>query len=140
MDKELKNNLEEGFKKLLNSSISLKKHKINKQNKKKQLFISILNEYDLALKKSLNLSDQFKIDLYEYEENYFNVIDKLMMLMWGEAVYDLISYYLYDRVSLDGTPSPLYETQSDGSEMEIIFKTPEDLYNYLVKIDPNFLN
>lgn len=139
MDRESKKNLEEGFKKLFNSSIILKKQRINRENKKKQLFISFLNEYEETLKKSFDLSNQFKIDLYEYEEGYFNSIDKLMLLMWGESAYDLISYYLYDRFSLDGSLNVLYEQQEEGPDKEIIFKNPEDLYNYLIQIYPDFL-
>jgi hypothetical protein len=139
MDKESKKNLEEGFKKLFNSSIILKKQRINKENKKKQLFISFLNEYEEILKKSFDLSNQFKIDLYEYEEGYFNSIDKLMLLMWGESAYDVISYYLYDRFSLDGSLNVLYEQQEEGPDKEIILKNPEDLYNYLIQIYPDFL-
>jgi hypothetical protein len=139
MDKESKKNLEEGFKKLFNSSIILKKQRINRENKKKQLFVSLLKEYEEALKKSTDLSIQFKIDLYEYEDGYFNVIDKLMLLMWGDTVYDLISFYLYDRVSLDGTLNALFEIGEDGIEKEIFLKTPEDLYNYLIQAYPDFL-
>jgi len=140
MDKEAKNNLEEGFKKLFSSSIILKKQKYNKVNKKKSIFLTLIKEYSEALEKSLNLSNQFKIDLYEYEEIYFNVIDKLMILLWGDEVYDIINYYLYDRVSLDGTPSSFYEKQQNGDELEITLKTPEDLYNYLIQRYPDFLN
>jgi hypothetical protein len=140
MDKEAKNNLEEGFKKLFSSSIILKKQKYNKINKKKSIFLTLIKEYNEALEKSLNLSNQFKIDLYEYEEIYFNVIDKLMILLWGDEVYDIINYYLYDRVSLDGTSSSFYEKQQNGDELEITLKTPEDLYNYLIQRYPDFLN
>jgi hypothetical protein len=140
MDKEAKNNLEEGFKKLFSSSIILKKQKYNKVNKKKSIFLTLIKEYNEALEKSLNLSNQFKIDLYEYEEIYFNVIDKLMILLWGDEVYDIINYYLYDRVSLDGTSSSFYEKQQNGDELEITLKTPEDLYNYLIQRYPDFLN
>jgi hypothetical protein len=139
MDKESKKNLEEGFKKLFNSSIILKKQRINRENKKKQLFVSFLNEYEETLKKSFDLSNQFKIDLYEYEEGYFSSIDKLMLLMWGESAYDVISYYLYDRFSLDGSLNVLYEQQEEGPDKEIILKNPEDLYNYLIQVYPDFL-
>jgi hypothetical protein len=139
MDKESKKNLEEGFKKLFNSSIILKKQRINRENKKKQLFVSFLNEYEETLKKSFDLSNQFKIDLYEYEEGYFSSIDKLMLLMWGESAYDVISYYLYDRFSLDGSLNVLYEQQEEGPDKEIILKNPEDLYNHLIQIYPDFL-
>jgi hypothetical protein len=139
MDNEYKKNLEEGFNKLFNSSIILRKQKINKENKKKQLFLSIIKEYETTLQKSLDLSNQFKIDLYEYEESYFNVIDKLMLLMWGENSYEIINYYLYERHSLDGKINEIIEIDELGNEKSIFLKKPEDLYNYLINIYPDFL-
>jgi hypothetical protein len=63
-----------------------------------------------------------------------------MLLMWGTNVYELITFYLYERLNLDGTLNYLVETKEDGSEVEIFLKTPEDLYNYLSQIVPDFLN
>lgn len=139
MDSDYKKNLEEGFNKLFNSSIILRKQKINRENKKKQLFLSIIKEYESTLQKSLDLSNQFKIDLYEYEEGYFNIIDKLMLLMWGENSYEIINYYLYERYSLDGELNAIIEVDDEGNEKSILLKKPEDLYNYLIHIFPDFL-
>jgi hypothetical protein len=67
-------------------------------------------------------------------------MDKLMLLMWGGNVYELVTFYLYERINLDGTPNYLIETNPEGEETEIYLTTPEELYQYLVQIDPNFLH
>ena len=41
---------------------------------------------------------------------------------------------------MDGTLNCIIENTEEGEEREIILKTPEDLYNYLVQVNPNFLN
>ena len=63
-----------------------------------------------------------------------------MLLMWGESGYDLITFYLHERIALDGSVNCLFQMNEDGTESEVILNTPEDLYSYLVKINPNFLN
>jgi hypothetical protein len=140
MDDELKSNLEAGFNKLFNSPVIIKKKKQNKNLRKKTLFISLISQYELALTKSTRLQAEFAIDLFDYEGPYFEVIDKLMLLMWGSDIYEIVTYYLYERFNLDGSLNCIIEIDENGKEIEIILKTPENLYNYLIQINPNFLN
>lgn len=140
MDKELQNNLEEGFEKLFNTPVILKKQRQNKALKKKSLFLSLIEQYEKSLIKSNRLQTEFAIDLFEYEETYYSIIDKLMLLMWGDSGYDLITFYLHERIALDGSVNCLFQMNEDGTESEVILNTPEDLYSYLIKINPNFLN
>jgi hypothetical protein len=140
MDDELKYNLEAGFNKLFNSPVIIKKKKRDQALKKKALFISLITQYEISLNKSIKLQEEFAIDLFDYEGSYYEIIDKLMLLMWGGDVYEIITYYLYERFNMDGTLNCIIETTEEGEEREIILKTPEDLYNYLVQVNPNFLN
>lgn len=140
MDKELQNNLEEGFGKLFNSSVIIKKQRQNKALKKKALFISLIEQYEKSTSKSQKLQEEFAIDLFDYEEPFYSIIDKLMLLMWGLNVYELVTFYLYERIGLDGTLNHLLEIDIDGNEKEIYLNTSEDLYNYLIQINSDFLN
>ena len=140
MDPNLQNSLQEAFEQLLNSPVLIKKQRRNKAFKKKILFISLIDQYEKALNKSIRLQSEFGLDLFEYEEPFYGVIDKLMLLTWGMNVYELVTFYLYERLNLDGTINYLIETKEDGSEIEVFLKTPEDLYNYLSQIIPDFLN
>jgi hypothetical protein len=140
MDPNLQNSLHEAFEKLLNSPVLIRKQRRNKAFKKKILFISLIEQYEKALNKSARLQSEFGLDLFEYEEPFYGVIDKLMLLTWGMNVYELVTFYLYERTNLDGTINYLVETKEDGTEIEVFLKTPEDLYNYLSQIIPDFLN
>jgi hypothetical protein len=140
MDSNLQNSLHEAFEQLLNSPVLIKKQRRNKAFKKKILFISLIEQYEKALNKSARLQSEFGLDLFDYEEPFYGVIDKLMLLTWGMNVYELVTFYLYERLNLDGTLNYLVETKEDGTEVEVFLKTPEDLYNYLSQIIPDFLN
>ena len=140
MDPNLQNSLHEAFEQLLNSPVLIRKQRRNKAFKKKILFISLIEQYEKALNKSARLQSEFGLDLFDYEEPFYGVIDKLMLLTWGMNVYELVTFYLYERLNLDGTLNYLVETKEDGSEVEVFLKTPEDLYNYLSQIIPDFLN
>jgi hypothetical protein len=82
--------------------------------------------------------DSFAIDLSGYEENYNQIIDKLILLSWGPDIYEIVNYYLYDRFGMDGLPNCIIE-EVEGVEQEVFISNPEELYNYLVNINPNFL-
>jgi PIN domain nuclease of toxin-antitoxin system len=140
MDDELKYNLEAGFNKLFNSPVIIKKKKRNQALKKKALFVSLITQYEISLNKSVKLQEEFAIDLFDYEGSYYEIIDKLMLLMWGGSIYEIITYYLYERLNLDGSLNGIIETNEAGEETEVFLKTPEELYNYLVQVNPNFLN
>ena len=140
MDSELKHNLEAGFNKLFNSPVIIRKKKRDQALKKKTLFISLISQYENSLNKSSKLQAEFAIDLLDYEGPYFEIIDKLMLLMWGGDIYEVITFYLYERFNLDGSLNCIIESDESGNDIEIILKTPEDLYNYLLQINPNFLN
>ena len=140
MDPNLQNSLHEAFEQLLNSPVLIRKQRRNKAFKKKILFISLIEQYEKALNKSARLQSEFGLDLFDYEEPFYGVIDKLMLLTWGMNVYELVTFYLYERLNLDGTINYLIETKEDGTEVEVFLKTPEDLYNYLSQMIPDFLN
>ena len=108
--------------------------------KKKALFISLVTQYEISLNKSVKLQTEFAIDLFDYEGSYYEVIDKLMLLMWGGDIYEIVTYYLYERLNLDGSLNSIIETNEEGVETEVFLKTAEELYNYLLKINPDFLN
>jgi hypothetical protein len=63
-----------------------------------------------------------------------------MLLMWGGDIYEIVTYYLYERLNLDGSLNSIIETNEEGVETEVYLKTSEELYNFLIKINPNFLN
>jgi hypothetical protein len=138
MEKEVKSNLEEGFNKLFNTSVNIKRQKKDKELRKKTLFISLIKQYEESISNSFKLFDGFGIDLKEYEDVYHQIIDKVILLSWGPDVYEIINYYLYDRFAMDGLPNCIIE-QIDGEEQEVFLSNPEELYNYLVNINPNFL-
>lgn len=140
MDDELKHNLEAGFNKLFNSPIIIRKKKRDQALKKKALFISLVTQYEISLNKSVKLQTEFAIDLFDYEGSYYEVIDKLMLLMWGGDIYEIVTYYLYERLNLDGSLNSIIGTNEEGIETEVYLKTSEELYNFLIKINPNFLN
>jgi len=127
-----KQDIQYGFTSLLGGETIVRRQKRNAKNQKKIQFISIIKKYDAALLKSIMLQSQFNIDLSTYEDPFYSIIDEILILSYGENIYQLIAFYFYER--LDEAGNENYLTNEIGEE--IFIRTPEDLYNIIQKLYP----
>ena len=121
---------------LLQADTSIKRKNKTTFFKKKDLFINIINHYEAAITKSYLLEKDFKIDTSKYEENFHQVIDSFILLSFGKEIYELLSFYFYDRINPDGTINRLMLPNND----EIIIGDAEELWSLIVKINPDIFN
>lgn len=126
--------LQYSFSSLLGAETIIRRQKRNEKIQKKNQFISIIKKYDEALMKSIVLQSEFMIDLSTYEDVYFSIIDEVLILKFGEDIYQLISFYFYGRKDIE-TGEDNYIEDELGNEIYI--RTPEDLYHTIEKLYPN---
>ncbi len=74
------------------------------------------------------LGTDLNIDLSQYDEKFHDIIDELLFLLFGKEACELISFYLYDRITEDGN---LLSLESNDGEI-VSLLTPSDLW-YLIK-------
>jgi hypothetical protein len=130
-----KEDLKTGFDKMLGVNTIIKRKQKSLQNQKKDAFISIINKYDEALTRSVILQSSFKIDLTDYEDPYYSIIDDLILLSWGPDIYSLIEFFFYGRIGEDGIENFI----EDENGNEIYIRTPEDLYLLIEKLYPGII-
>ena len=131
-----KEDIKIGFDKMLGANTIIKRKLKSLQNQKKEAFISIIRKYDEALTKSVMLQSSFKIDLTDYEDPYYNIIDELILLSWGPDIYSLIEFYFYKRIGDDGVEN-FIENEETGEEIYI--RTPEDLNMIIERLYPGII-
>lgn len=126
--------LQDGIKSMLGCESIIRRKNRTEKNIKKTQFLHIIKQYEDALTRSMMIQGQFNLDMASYEELFFQMMDSMMLLAWGESVYQLIAFYFFERID----PNTLQEqfiVAEDGSEIYI--KTPLDLYNTIIKLYPN---
>jgi hypothetical protein len=74
------------------------------------------------------LHADYAVDLTNYDEPFFQIIDSLIFMQFGKDAGELVMFYLYERTNPDGTINPLYDTNDKIIPLERI----EDLWE-LVK-------
>ena len=120
--------LKQSLDQLLQADTSIKRKNKTVFLQKKDLFINIINHYEAAITKSYLLEKDFRIDISKYEENFHQVIDSFILLSFGKEVYQLLSFYFYERFN------------PDGSENAVFIKNAEELWSIIAKINPNIFD
>jgi len=113
----------------------LKIAKRNRQSNEKEMFIETVILLEHCWFKTNFLHEEVKIDLWNYEENYYKVIENLIFIHYSEEVANLILWYVYDRFDADGKVLGLDITFPGKEPKLFILKTPTDLWNLVEKIN-----
>ena len=129
--------LKQSLDQLLQADTSIKRKNKKAFDQKRDLFIHLINQFEYAISKSYLLEKDFVIDLSKYEENFYQVIDSLILLSFGKEIYELLSFYFYERWNPDGTQNGIIIEETDE---EIMIENAEELWAIIVRIKPNIFD
>ena len=129
--------LKQSLDQLLQADTSIKRKNKKAFDQKQDLFIHLINQFEYAISKSYLLEKDFAIDLSKYEENFYQVIDSLVLLSFGKEIYELLSFYFYERWNPDGTQNGIIIEETDE---EIMIENAEELWAIIVRIKPNIFD
>jgi len=113
--------------------LKLEESKTTKVLKEKEVFIENISILEEILQRSDKLFNGYSIDLYMYEEPFLQIIENLFLLKYGEIISEIVFWYLYDRKDDDGNIYPLVLEEEDKEPVDIILKTPTDLWKFINK-------
>ena len=117
---------------LLNIKSVTKRKKKSSNDKKRESFFQIINTIDeLNVRQNL-LYAEMGVDFSSYDERYYNIIDMLIALSFGKQCTDLIGFYLYERINVDGSINPIIT--EDGREL--FLKDAYELWDLMRLINP----
>lgn len=126
----MKNSLNEiqvAVNEVLNVKSLVRGKKKTQAEKKRELFIMIINSLEQIINRQDLMYAELNLDLAKYDEAFLDVIDALIILHFGKEGGELISFYLWDRVAPDGEVNPLLDIEGK----EVYIQTAEDLWNLL---------
>ena len=133
MDKEL-NEIQYAINTLLNVKSLVRRKKKSQSDKRKELFITIINSIEQIVTRQNMMYMELQLDFTKYDEPFLDTIDALIILHFGKEGADLISWYLWERLNPDGTINPV--TDEHGNEITI--NTPAELWSVLVSTNPKY--
>jgi hypothetical protein len=128
--------LKKGFDKFISSETIIRRQKLTEKNMKKNMFCSMIKRYEDLLLKSNMIKIQYGLDLSSHEDPFFNLIDDLFLFSWDDNIYQLIQFYIYERIDLQSGEEQFIIAE-DGSEIYI--RTPEQLFDIINKLYPGII-
>lgn len=134
MEKKEHNLIREAVSKMLNADTVIKRKNKSKAEKKRELFVKIITSLEEVMTRSNILFMDTGIDYSSYDEKFHSIIDMLIFMHFGQDCYELISWYLYDRLGSDGEETSKLLNEK-GEETEI--NNAYDLYDVLMKVNSN---
>lgn len=109
------------------AKIRIKKKQQPKEIVDKKLFIEIIKALKEIEDRSDFLAEELGMDVTQYEEKYFLVIENLLKMHFKKEQLALIQYYVYqlpNEQEFDGT----VQITRGKETLQMEFTTPEDLW------------
>ena len=133
MGKDPLKSLKQSLDQLLQADTAIKRKNKKSYDQKRDLFINVVNQFEHAITKSYLLEKDYKIDLSKYEENFYQIIDSLVLLSFGKEVYELLSFYFYERYNPDGSENGLIIEETGE---EVFIKDAMELWDLIIRVQP----
>ena len=105
---------------------------LSKESMDKKLFTEIITSLKKIEDRRDFMQDEIGMDMTQYEEQFFSVIENLMKMCFNAEQLSLIQMYLYQLVpdkEWDGTIT----ISKNKKEQTVAFKTPEDVWDVVNK-------
>jgi hypothetical protein len=123
-------NIKQAVDALLKINATVKRKKKTEVDKQKDLFVSILTAIQAAETRTTLVLNELKIDYTAYDELFLQIIDSLLLYNFGKEGFEVISFWLYEKIAPDGSVNELY----DDDNNIVPSTTPEDIWNIIQKI------
>ena len=78
------------------------------------------------------MKHDYKVDLLEYDDPFFNIIDSFLKLYFNQEQQNIINWWLYEKFLPTGDSLNLIDKKTED---EIPTDTPEDIYEILKNLE-----
>ena len=115
---------------LLKINSTVKRKRKAYVDKQKELFTGIIIALQAVQTRTVLTSTELRVDFSTYDEMFLQIIDALILLHFGKEGYEVISFYLYEKIDIDGTSNELYDDNNDI----VPTTTIDDIWNLVMKL------
>jgi hypothetical protein len=133
-NQEHANGIKSSIEDILGAGASLRRKKKSEDDNQREKFEKIIRTLEEIEVRGVILGSDLQLDFRSYDEKFYIIIDALLELNFGKEGYELISFYLYERINPDGSVNELI----DENDNIVPLNTPADLWE-LLKINQNKL-
>jgi hypothetical protein len=112
---------------IIGSGTVLKRKKKTEDDVNRESFEKIILLMDQIQTRGVLLHAELGLDYSNYDEKFYEIIDRLFQIHFGREAAEIIFFYTYERINPDGSVNELV----DENDQIITLTSPTDLW-YLV--------
>lgn len=114
------------------TNLQVKESRKSLENKRKKIFVSLIEDLKYVLNRSEELNEGYGVNLVMFEDRYYKIVEDIIIDHWGELVAEVIFWWIYDVK--DPKNNDYYLFNKDSNK-KITVKTPTQLYNIIKKFN-----
>lgn len=118
---------------ILNVNSNIKRKTKKEFDRQRELFLQVITSLEAIHTRNSLLFLDLRIDFSTYDESFLEVIDMLLLAKYGKDCYELISFYLWERVNPDQSLNSIVGPEGE----EIVLTTPSDLWSLMLRVNAN---
>ena len=96
--------------------LQIKENKKSLENKRKKLFVNLIEDLKFILNRSDDLDRGYGINLVMFEDRYFKLVENLIVEHWGELIAEVIFWWVYDVVDPKNDDYYLFDAIVTGKQ------------------------
>jgi hypothetical protein len=127
MSEEHTRGIKQSIEDIIGSDTVLKRKRKTEEDINKESFEKIILTMDEIQVRTALLHSELGLDYSNYDEKFFEVIDRMFSLHFGREAAEIIFFYVYERINPDGSINELLDQNNEI----ITVSNPSDLW-YLV--------
>ncbi len=114
---------------------SVKRSKKEKILSEEEVFSETIDMLYACWDNSNKLYENFKVNTLEYEESFYRFIENLILLKYGLWKTEIILWYVFSRVDMEGKIYPLLVQNDDDTEEEVYVNNASELWEFIKKLE-----
>ena len=127
MSEEHTQGIKQSIEDIIGTDTTLRRKRKTEEDLNRESFEKIMLTMDEIQVRSALLHSELGLDYSNYDEKFFEIIDRMFTLSFGREAAEIIFFYVYERINPDGTINNLIDQNN-----EIVpINSPSDLW-YLV--------
>lgn len=115
---------------IIGTNTSVKRKKKTKEDIDRLLFNRIVSNMLSLEGRAVVATNELGLNFSQYDEDFYNIIDDLILIHFGNQAAELIYFYIYERINPDGSINDLI----DKSSNIIPLNTIDDLWDIVSNV------
>ena len=109
---------------IIGTDTVLKRKRKTEEDLSRESFEKIMLLMDEIQVRSALLHSELGLDYSNYDEKFYEIIDRLFTLSFGREAAEIIFFYVYERINPDGSINNLVDQNNEV----VLINSPSDLW------------